>query len=135
MELTPSDLESQTETTPMFSLKGYKTDAKVVKVYDGDTVHVVFSYFNTYYKWTCRIAHVDTPELRTKDPEEKKKGYEVRDKLRELIQGKIVQLTCHEFDKYGRLLVDIVIGDVKVDEWLLSNGYAKKYEGGTKEKW
>ena len=135
MEITPTELESQTDKTPVFSLKGLQTDAKVVKVYDGDTVHVVFSLFNTFYKWNCRIAHVDTPELRTKNLEEKKKGYEVRDKLQELIQGKIVQLNCHEFDKYGRLLVDIAIDGVKVDEWLLSNGYAKKYEGGTKEKW
>jgi len=128
-------LESQSEKTPSFTLDGYKTEAKVVKVYDGDTVHVVFSYFNTYYKWIGRIAHVDTPELKTKNEEEKKKGYEVRDKLRELILGKIVQLHCHEFDKYGRLLIDIEIDGIKVDEWLLSNGYAKKYEGGTKEKW
>lgn len=129
------DLQSQTNETPQFTLNGYKTDAKVVKVYDGDTVHVVFYYFDKYYKWTCRIAHVDTPELRTKNEAEKKKGYEVRDKLRELISDKIVQLTCHEFDKYGRLLVDIMIGDIKVDDWLITNGYAKKYEGGTKEKW
>lgn len=134
MESTQT-LESQSEKTPSFTLDGYKTEAKVVKVYDGDTVHVVFSYFNTYYKWIGRIAHVDTPELKTKNEEEKKKGYEVRDKLRELILGKIVQLHCHEFDKYGRLLIDIEIDGIKVDEWLLSNGYAKKYEGGTKEKW
>ena len=129
------DLQSQTETTQVFTLNGFKTDAKVVKVYDGDTVHVVFHFFDKFYKWTCRIAHVDTPELRTKNEEEKKKGYEVRDKLRDLILGKIVQLHCHEFDKYGRLLVDIEVEGVKVDEWLISNGYAKKYEGGTKEKW
>jgi len=130
-----TDLQSQTESTPAFTLKGFKTEAKVVKVYDGDTVHVVFSYFNVFYKWIGRIAHVDTPELRTKNEEEKKKGYEVRDKLRELILGKIVQLHCHEFDKYGRLLIEMEVEGVKVDEWLLSNGYAKKYEGGTKEKW
>ncbi len=135
MESTLQTLESQSEKTLAFSLNGYKTEAKVVKVYDGDTVHVVFSYFNTYYKWIGRIAHVDTPELKTKNEEEKKKGYEVRDKLRELILGKIVQLHCHEFDKYGRLLIDIEIEGIKVDEWLISNGYAKKYEGGTKEKW
>ena len=135
MESTMQTLESQTEKTDAFTLNGFKTDAKVVKVYDGDTVHVVFYYFDKFYKWTCRIAHVDTPELRTKNEEEKKKGYEVRDKLRELIFGKVVQLHCHEFDKYGRLLVDIEVEGVKVDEWLISNGYAKKYEGGTKEKW
>lgn len=129
------DLQSQPEDVPMFSLNGYLTEAKVVKVYDGDTVHVVFKYFEKYYRWIGRIAHVDTPELRTKNLEEKKKGYEVRDKLRELIFGKVVQLHCHEFDKYGRLLIDIQIDDIKVDEWLITNGYAKKYEGGTKEKW
>jgi micrococcal nuclease len=129
------ELQSQTEDVSMFSLDGLVTDAKVVKVYDGDTVHVVFKYFEKYYKWICRIAHVDTPELKTKNPEEKKLGYEVRDKLRELILGKVVKLHCHEFDKYGRLLVDIQIDTIKVDEWLISNGYAKKYEGGTKEKW
>ena len=129
------ELQSQTEDVSMFSLDGLVTDAKVVKVYDGDTVHVVFKYFEKYYKWICRIAHVDTPELKTKNPEEKKLGYEVRDKLRELILEKVVKLHCHEFDKYGRLLVDIQIDTIKVDEWLISNGYAKKYEGGTKEKW
>jgi len=129
------ELQSQTDATSMFSLKGYKTDAKVVKVYDGDTVHVVFFYLDKYYKWICRISNVDTPELRTKNDEEKKKGYEVRDKLRELISDKIVQLNCHEFDKYGRLLVDIQIDGTRVDEWLITNGYAKKYDGGTKEKW
>jgi micrococcal nuclease len=133
--MASTDLQSQTDKTPPFTLNGYKTEAKVVSVYDGDTVHVVFYYFDRFYNWTSRIAHVDTPELRTKNLEEKKKGYEVRDKLRELILDKIVQLTCHEFDKYGRLLIDIEIEGVKVDEWLISNGYAKKYEGGTKEKW
>jgi len=129
------ELQSQSDKTPMFSLNGFKTDAKVVKVYDGDTVHVVFFYLDKYYKWICRISNVDTPELRTNNQEEKKKGYEVRDKLRELILDKIVQLDCHEFDKYGRLLVDITMDETRVDEWLIKNGYAKKYDGGTKEKW
>ena len=129
------ELADQTETVCAFSLNGYKTDAKVVKVYDGDTVHVVFRYFDQYYKWICRISHVDTPELRTKDADEKKRGYEARDKLRELIFGKIVQLSCQEFDKYGRLLVEIETEGIKVHEWLIQQGHAKPYEGGTKEKW
>jgi micrococcal nuclease len=129
------ELSDQTEAVCAFSLNGHKTQAKVVKVYDGDTIHVVFHYFDKFYKWICRISHVDTPELRTKDLEEKKKGYEARDKLRDLILGKTVQLTCQEFDKYGRLLVEIEVDGIKVDEWLISQGLAKKYEGGTKEKW
>jgi micrococcal nuclease len=128
-------LENQTDKVEFFSLNGQTVQAKVVKVYDGDTIHVVFKYFDKFYKWNCRIAHVDTPELRTKNEEEKKKGYEVRDKLRELILNKIVKLNCLEFDKYGRLLVDIYLNESNVNDWLVTNGYAKKYEGGTKEKW
>ena len=88
------------------------------------------------FKWNCRISHVDTPELRTKNLEEKKKGYEVRDKLSELILNKTVNLTCGSFDKYGRLLVEITIPEtqVRVHEWLIQNGYANPYEGGTKKK-
>lgn len=129
------ELEQQTKTTPLFTLNGFKTDAKIVYVYDGDTVHIVFKYFNEYYKWNCRIAHVDTPELRTKNQDEKIKGYETRDKLKELILDKIVKVHCLEFDKYGRLLVDLYIDDIYVNQWLIDNDLAKKYEGGTKEKW
>lgn len=130
-------LEEQTKDIPYFSLEGYETLAKVVKVYDGDTVHVVFSYFDKFYKWNCRILHVDTPELRTKDLEEKKRGYECRDKLSALILDKVVSLKCSKFDKYGRLLVEITVPEtgLKIHEYLISEGLANKYEGKTKEKW
>lgn len=128
-------LNQQTDKVESFSLKGQKLRAKVVKVYDGDTIHVVFKHFNQFYKWNCRIAHVDTPELRTKNEEEKKRGYEVRDKLRELIADKIVTIECGDFDKYGRLLIEVFMDETNVNEWLITNNYAKKYEGGTKEKW
>jgi micrococcal nuclease len=129
------ELIHQTKQTPIFTLNGYKTEAKVVHVYDGDTIHVVFKYFDTYYKWNCRISHVDTPELRTKNEEEKIKGYEARDKLRELILDKIVNVHCLTFDKYGRLLIELYMDDIYVNQWLIDNHLAKQYEGGTKEKW
>jgi len=130
-------LEEQNADIKYFSLDGYETKAKVVKVYDGDTVHVVFQLFDKYYKWNCRILHVDTPELRTKDLEEKKRGYECRDKLSALILDKIVLLNCSKFDKYGRLLVEMTVPEtgVKIHEYLISEGLANKYEGKTKEKW
>ncbi len=129
------ELIQQTKQTALFTLNGFKTEAKVVHVYDGDTVHLVFKYFDNYYKWNCRISHVDTPELRTKNEDEKRKGYEVRDKLRELILDKIVNVHCLEFDKYGRLLIELYIDDIYVNQWLIDNHLAKQYEGGTKEKW
>jgi micrococcal nuclease len=130
------DLHAQTDKTPKFSLDGMTFQAKVVKVYDGDTIQAVFELFGKFYRWSCRISHVDTPELKTKDEEEKKRGYVTRDKLAELILGKIVTLNCGKFDKYGRLLVEIVTDEkIVIHEWLIQGGYAKAYEGGTKEKW
>lgn len=130
------DWDSFNDKTLAFSLKGEVKQGKVVKVYDGDTVHIVFPIFNDmYFKWNCRINRVDTPELRTKNKLEKEMGYKVRDKLREKILGKIVTVNCGEFDKYGRLLAEIEIGGENISDWLIENEYAFKYDGGTKKLW
>ena len=121
-------------TTPIFSLDGMNFQAKIVDVHDGDTVKAVFKVFDKYYKWNCRIAHVDTPELRTDDTAEKARGLFVRDKLKEQILNKIVTLHCLKFDKYGRLLVEINNGQ-NIHEWLIQNKYANPYEGKTKIKY
>ena len=129
------ELLNANSSVPFFNLKGHTCRAKVVHVYDGDTLHLVFEYLGHLFKWHARIAHVDTPELKTKNLEEKKFGYEVRDKLKELINDKVVDVVCLDFDKYGRVLTEITYNGTRVDKWLIDNGYAKVYEGKTKEKW
>jgi len=130
-------IENATSAVPFFTLKGLNTKAKIVKVYDGDTVWGVFPITENgpLHKWHVRIAHVDTPELRTKDLHEKEMGYLTRDKLMELIGDKVVELHCLDFDKYGRVLAEIYYNGIHVNQWLIDNGYAHKYEGKTKEKW
>jgi len=128
-------IENATSAVPFFTVKDLKTKGKVVKVYDGDTCHIVFPLFGQLFKWHVRIAHVDTPELRTKDLHEKEMGYLTRDKLIELIGDKVVDVYCLDFDKYGRVLAEITYNGIRVDQWLIDNGYAHKYEGKTKEKW
>ena len=86
---------------------------------------------------------MDTPELHTKNEKEKAKGTMVRDEVKKYFLHKIVTIHCQQFDKYGRLLIDI---DMPIDvpnknkdklysEWLISNDYAYAYDGGTKKKW
>ncbi len=130
-------LESQSMNTPEFSLVGHSTRAKVVKVYDGDSIHVVFEYFGNFYRWICRIAHVDTPEIKSKNSKEKEYAIVVRDKLSEVILNKVCEIKCFEFDKYGRLLIELTMPDSneKLHEWLIRNNYAKPYEGKTKDGW
>lgn len=131
-----TSLESITDA-PMFTFEGQTLQAKVVSVYDGDTVKVVFPLGETYYKWNCRLTGIDTPEIRTRCKTEKAHGYKVRDVLREKILNKVVTLKCGEFDKYGRLLAEIqcVGEECTVNQWLINNEYAFKYDGGTKQSW
>ena len=42
----------------------------------------------------------------------------------------ILFLACDDFDKYGRLLIDIKLEDMLLSQWLISNNYAFEYDGG-----
>lgn len=118
-----------------FSLMDYECIAKVVSVYDGDTISVIFKYKNEYHKWNCRLDGVDTPEMKSKSALEKAAAIRARDFLREQILGKLVKLKCGDFDKYGRLLVQILKDGECVNESMIQNGHAKVYTGGAKEEW
>ena len=128
------------QNTKFFSLEGQIFEAKIVYIYDGDTMHVVFSLFNKTYKWNCRVMGVDTPEVRTRNLKEKEMGIRVRDILREKLQDKIVKIKCFDFDKYGRLLIDLCFefepgSEMLLSQWLIQNKYAYEYNGGTKQSW
>ena len=127
------------DSVEMLSFKGQRINCKVVSVYDGDTIKVVFPIIGTgsmkLYKWNCRINGVDTPELRTRNALEKQHGYLVRDKLREKILGKVVFVVCDSFDKYGRLLINVFVDGLDISKWLIDNEYAFKYDGGKKKSW
>lgn len=132
MEIDWANVDNKVE---LFSLEGQEHLAKVVDVYDGDTIKCVFPIHNKLYRWNCRLSGVDTPELRTRCSIEKKHGYKVRDCLRDKILNKMVYVECNEFDKYGRLLVNILYDDCIINDWLIQNDYAFQYDGGTKQSW
>jgi len=139
-------LEIHSSKTNKFSLNGYKTYAKCVHVYDGDTIHVVFKMpnGNDCYKWVIRIMGIDTPEMKSKNASEKKKAIEARDFLRGKILEKIIIIDCLEFDKYGRLLGNVFLEndnndektiEISLSQLMIDNGFAKVYDGGHKEGW
>lgn len=126
-----------TDNIKVFSLEGLKINGLVCSVYDGDTITCIFSFPGTdiKYKWKCRLDRIDTPEIKTKDDLEKLNGIKVRDILRSKILNKDVELLCGKMDKYGRVLVDILYEGVNINDWLIENNYANKYDGGTKTLW
>ena len=111
---------------------------KVIKVYDGDTITVAAKLpykFSPIYRIHIRLAGIDTPEMKGNSEYEKEIAIKSRDALHNLIYGKLVLISNRKSEKYGRVLADIWIDNIHVNQWLLDKGYAVKYDGGTKHKW
>lgn len=131
------------ENTELFTFDGYKTDCKVVDVYDGDTITVTFSYRCKIIKYKVRMYGYDSPEMKpSKDminrDTEIKKAKEAKAYLEKLIGNKIVILECGKFGKFGRLLGKIYIkgscfkNGLYVNGHMVERGYGKPYFGGKK---
>lgn len=107
---------------------------KVIKVYDGDTCHV--GYINPEGKGVrhcCRLYGIDTPELRTRDAEEKAAGYVAKKLLVDACLGKIVNIRVRGLDKYGRVLAEFSTETIPdLSQYMISTGLAVRYEGGRK---
>jgi len=116
----------------------YVYRAKVLSVYDGDTITVSLDLgLSIEVKAKCRLLGIDTPEIRTKSAAEKEAAYTARDRVRDLVLGKTVILhSVAKPDKYGRLLVKVWAEDGScVNQVLIDEGLAREYDGGKKISW
>ena len=99
----------------------YNYKAKIIGVYDGDTVTAMVDLGFLHFHG------IDTPELRGPEREQ---GIIVRDILREMILNKEVTIRSYKDKqgKYGRYLANIITEDgLEVNQWLVDNGHAKEY--------
>lgn len=109
--------------------------AKVIKVYDGDTITVASKLpfkESPIYRFSVRLRSIDSPEIKGKSDQECQLAIKSRDALHNLIFGKIIELKNNGKEKYGRLLADIYYKDIHINKWMVDNGYAIKYDGGKK---
>ena len=115
MGLDNSKLNKATmENTPEWNLSNRKFKAKVLKVYDGDTLWAAICVEGKVYRMKIRLAGIDTPEMKPpKDQknrnEEIKKAKEAKKYLEDLINNKIVIIQSEGLGKYGRLLGKIFL--------------------------
>ena len=114
---------------------------KVIRVYDGDTftiaarISVDGNELPKLFRFTVRLNGIDTPEIRTKNQTEKRLAILARDNLAELLFGSVVILQNVSYDKYGRILADVITKDgVNVSRWMIENGHAVEYDGGAKKR-
>ncbi|MGB2683826.1 MAG: thermonuclease family protein, partial [Olleya sp.] len=86
----------------------YTYKAKIIAVYDGDTVTAVVDLgFLHSQEMKLRLYGIDTPEMRGAEKEE---GRKVRDIVRSMILDKEVTIRSYKDKqgKYGRYLANII---------------------------
>ena len=105
-------------------------------MYDGDTITIASKLpfkDSPLYRLSVRLNGIDTPEIKGKTEDEKIAAKHTRDAVSNLILNKVVTLKNIQSEKYGRILADVYFGELHVNEWLLKEKYAVKYDGGTKK--
>jgi hypothetical protein len=159
------DLKLADHQVKEFSLDGKNMWGKVVYVYDGDTVHIVFKIDNELVKFNCRLSGIDSPEIAPKnisDVKVKKEEELSAIKCRNYLISRVILIPveketmnknevkaicaksthlvwvkCKEFDKYGRLLVELYDDPNSIksfNEDMIEKKYAIGYDGGTKKQ-
>lgn len=112
---------------PRFSLAGFEGPAYCDNVYDGDTLQLTFTPngLPQAYRWTCRLARINAPELRDDPP----KAAKARDALKKLVLGNIVDIHVTSMGKYRRPVVEIIVGSTQtnVSDFLLEHEFVKPY--------
>ena len=112
--------------------------SKVISVYDGDTFRVNIDSLPPIVgkNIPIRLNGVDTPEIQGKCQYEKDLAIEARDFVRnKLADAKEIRLTKLQRGKYFRVVADVMIDGVSLEQELLDNKLAYKYTGGKKSSW
>ena len=118
------------------------TEGKVIKVYDCDTITIAtkFPYLTTLnesnmmYRFHIRLLGIDTPEMKTKNEDEKSIAHLAKKSLSELILNKNVILKNTSLDKYGRILANVYTENgIELSNWAIEKRFAVSYDGGTKK--
>ena len=117
---------------------GTVTVSKVISVYDGDTFRVDINSLSSIVgkNIPIRVNGVDTPEIKGKCEYEKKLALKARDFVRaKLANAKEIKLTNLQRGKYFRVVANVVVDGVSLEQELLDNQLAYEYSGGKKLSW
>ena len=111
---------------------------KVTKVVDGDTIDVIMDMgFDIMYKSRVRLFGIDTPESRTKDLDEKKRGLLAKKYLQEALKAgsklSIKTYKDNETGKFGRILGDVFIDGKSINAQMVKDFMAVPYTGQSKQ--
>ena len=107
-------------------------------VYDGDTFRVNIDSLPPIVgkNIPIRVNGIDTPEVQGKCEYEKNLAIEARDFVRgKLANAKEIKLTNLQRGKYFRVVANVLVDGVSLEQELLDNELAYEYNGGKKLSW
>lgn len=112
--------------------------SKVTKVVDGDTIDVIMDMgFDIMYKSRVRLFGIDTPESRTRNLDEKKRGLLAKKYLQEALKAgnklSIKTYKDNETGKFGRILGDVFIDGKSINAQMVKDFMAVPYTGQSKQ--
>lgn len=94
-------------------------DARVVNVHDGDTITLEVGFRN--FTFPLRMSNLMAAELNEKG------GIESRNRLKELIEGKTIEVIINKNNrvgKYGRLLGEVKESGFDIGNQMIEEGFA-----------
>ena len=116
----------------------YEYACKVDRVVDGDTCDVTLDLgFKILHKCRVRLYGIDTPESRTRNKDEKARGLLAKAYLVDAIDSgdKVVIQTKLKDSKgkFGRVLGDVVVDGVNINQSMIKDHHAVAYFGQSKQ--
>ncbi|MCZ4319184.1 thermonuclease family protein [Aequorivita viscosa] len=114
-----SETNQDTSTTRINTSPDKLIEGKVIKIADGDTFTLIF---DNGYNVRVRLNGIDTPE--------KKQAFskKAKQELSSMIFNKNVRVDYSSKDRYGRVLGDVYVGDLNVNEEMIKRGMAWHYK-------
>jgi micrococcal nuclease len=113
---------------PVVNYSPYVYKAYIKEVFDGDTCTATVDLgMRVSMDIKIRLYGINAPEMRGGD---KGNGVRSREYLRNLILGKdvIIKTYKDKTEKFGRWLAEIFVDDQNVNQVMVQDGYAKKYD-------
>ena len=114
----------------------YEYACKVERVVDGDTVDVVIDLgFDIHFATRVRLYGMDTPESRTRNKDEKVRGYMSKDFLEEWMEKDdvIIRTRRDKKGKFGRVLGEMLVRGENINKLMIKECLAVEYYGQSKD--
>ena len=110
------------DTHTFFGFDGIVTICKVVYVYDGDTIDIVFKWNNMFLKHRCRFFGINCPEIKPllskpNRDDEILRAKQSRDYIiNRMLNENLFKVKFVKYEKYGRLLSVFYDNSISYDD-------------------